>query len=96
MAVRCNRNEPKTASIAQATVTLLVPGEDVRIIWVTSDSPLWLFYSATLADGASTPASDRIPIVANEKYPVVLGAGKRALLASQSGTVSAVCYGAYE
>lgn len=97
-AVRCNRNEPKTASIPAATLTVLVPGDDVRVIWVVPDSAIWVFYSTSLRDGDTTPVSGvhGVPVAASEKFPIRVGGGRRVLLASQSGTVSVVLDGAYE
>jgi hypothetical protein len=98
VAVKCNRNEPRTASIPAATLTVLVPGDDVRVIWVVPAAAIWVFYSTSLREGDATPASgaNGIPVAANEKFPIRVGGGKRALVASQSGTISAVFDGAYE
>jgi hypothetical protein len=97
-AVRCDRNTPKTASIPAAALTVLVPGDDVRVIWAVPDSAIWVFYSSSLREGDSTPVSgaNGIPVSAGEKFPVRVPAGKRALVASQSGTISVVFDGAYE
>jgi hypothetical protein len=97
-AVRCDRNTPKSASIPAATLTVLVPGDDVRVIWVVPEAAIWVFYSSTLRDGDTTPALgvNGIPVAAGEKYPIRIPAGKRALVASQSGTIAVVLDGAYE
>lgn len=98
MAVRCNRNDPRTASIPAATLTVLVPGDDVRVVWIIPDAAIWVFYSASLREGDATPGSgaNGIGVATGEKYPIRVPAGKRALVASQSGTISAVFDGAYE
>jgi hypothetical protein len=94
-AVRCNRNEPRRSSISDASLNVLVPGDDVRVVWIVADAALWLVYSSTLRDGGALP-TDRIPISANERYPAVVGGGKRILVQAQTGSANVAFVGAYE
>jgi hypothetical protein len=95
MAVKCLRNVPKRTSVGDATLTVLVPGDDVRVIWIVPEAALWLVISPTLREGDVLP-TDRIPIAANERYPAIVTPGSRLLVRSDTGTINVVCHGVYE
>ena len=74
------------------TLTQVIPGDDVRTVWVKSDTDLYLVLDSSIADGASIGGTRGHRIAANESYPIPIR-DKRPLLASATGTANVTLIG---
>lgn len=92
MAVNADKYVPASTTLSSTTVTRIVPGDDVRLVWVSCDTDMYLVYDETLADGGSLPATARFRIPANTLWPIEI-IGVRPHIAAASGTPTATVLG---
>lgn len=89
-------NAPRKTSITAALVSLIKPGDDVRVIWVRPTALVYFFYALNPDDGdtvAGAMLTERWPVLANEAWPVPVVTGMRIGIYSDTGTVPIHVFG---
>lgn len=91
MAIRVEANTDLRTSVG-TTLSHLIPGDDVHVIWVKGDADLYLVMDNAIADGAAIGGTRGFRIAANESWPIEVGP-VRPLIAAVTGTVALTLLG---